>query len=53
MSTENPPQKKVAFMLPVDLLERMRQLAKQHRRSLVGEIVWALREYAEKQQGEK
>ncbi len=48
MSTEKPPQKKVAFMLPVDVLEQMRRLAEQHRRSLVGEIVWALREYVEK-----
>lgn len=49
MSSEKPPQKKVAFMLPVDLLEQMRRLAEQHRRSLVGEIVWALREYVGKQ----
>jgi hypothetical protein len=45
MSSEKPPQKKVAFIMPVGLLEQMRALAAQHRRSLVGEIVWALRQY--------
>jgi predicted transcriptional regulator len=45
----------ITIRLPAEIAEMLRQLAKQHDRSLNGEIVRALREYAEKQKlkGEK
>ena len=36
---------------PKTVLEEMRKLAKEHGRSLNGEIVWALREYIQQQTG--
>ncbi len=41
---------KVGFVFPVDVTENMKRLARAHQRSLVGEIVWALREYIARQQ---
>lgn len=38
---------KITIRIPVEIAEKMRQLAKQHDRSLNGEIVRALREYGE------
>jgi len=38
-------QQKVTFVYPKTVLESMRHLAKAHQRSLIGEIVWALRQY--------
>ncbi len=42
--------KKVSFVFPLDVLEGMRKLAKAHQRSLIGEIIWALRHYITQQQ---
>jgi predicted transcriptional regulator len=36
--------------LPHTLREALRALARKHQRSLHGEIVWALRDYVERQQ---
>lgn len=44
---------KITIRIPAEIAARMRQLAKRNDRSLNGEIVRALREYAEKHKGEK
>ena len=44
---------KITIRIPAEITARMRQLAKRNDRSLNGEIVRALREYAEKHKGEK
>ena len=45
-------RKKTSFLYPEDLLERLRQLAAQHQRSLNGELVWALELYAAQHEGD-
>ncbi len=40
----------ITVRIPADIAEAMRQLAKQHDRSLNGELVRAMREYIEKHQ---
>lgn len=47
-------QKEVPYgtRYPQEVLEAMRKLARAHGRSLNSEIVWALREYIARQQGE-
>jgi predicted HicB family RNase H-like nuclease len=42
---------KLQVRMPVEVHERMRQLAEQHERSLNGEIIWALRRYIQEQEG--
>ncbi len=49
MDTE-PREVKITIRIPAEIAEKMRQLAKQHDRSLNGEIVRALREYGEQHQ---
>ena len=43
----------ITIRIPAEIAERLRQLAKQHDRSLNGEIVRALREYTERHKDEK
>jgi predicted transcriptional regulator len=43
----------ITIRIPEEIAELMRRLARQHDRSLNGEIVRALREYAEKHKSEK
>ena len=43
----------ITIRIPAEIAEMLRRLAKQHDRSLNGEIVRALREYAAKYGGEK
>ena len=45
MRQDKPARKKTSFLYPEDLLDRLRQLAAQHQRSLNGELVWALEQY--------
>ena len=52
MSEERPPTS-ITIRIPAEIAEMLRRLAKQHDRSLNGEIVRALREYAERHKGEK
>ena len=52
MSEKRPPTS-ITIRIPAEIAELMRRLAEQHDRSLNGEIVRALREYVERQQGEK
>jgi hypothetical protein len=50
MRQDKPARKKTSFLYPEDLLDRLRQLAAQHQRSLNGELVWALEQYAAQQE---
>ena len=50
---EIPAITNITIRIPSAIAEALRRLAKQHDRSLNGEIVRALREYAEKHASEK
>jgi hypothetical protein len=52
MDTEQD-ETKLTIRIPAAIAEQMRRLAKQHDRSLNGEIVRALREYAERHKGKE
>ena len=43
-------KQKVTFVLPRQLIERLRAVAKRNRRSLVGELVWAVEQYLRQQE---
>ena len=45
---ERPSTTSITIRVPAEIAELLRQLAKQHDRSLNGEIVRALREYTQK-----
>jgi predicted transcriptional regulator len=47
-----PPTTNATLRLPAEIIEKLRRLAKQHDRSLNGEIVRALREYGEQHQSQ-
>ncbi|HEX8032214.1 MAG TPA: Arc family DNA-binding protein [Ktedonobacterales bacterium] len=47
---EQEPKQKITFVLPRQLIERLRTVAQRHRRSLVGELVWALEQYLRQQE---
>jgi predicted transcriptional regulator len=51
--SEKPSTTSITIRIPAEIAEMLRQLAKQHDRSLNGEIVRALREYAEKHRGKQ
>jgi predicted transcriptional regulator len=51
--SEKPPSTSITIRVPTEVAAILRRLANQHDRSLNGEIVRALREYAERHQGEK
>jgi hypothetical protein len=44
---------RITIRIPVEIAEMLRRLAKQHDRSLNGEIVRALREYTQRHKDEK
>jgi hypothetical protein len=44
---------RISIRFPLDVLNAIRALAKQHERSFNGEIIWALREYIERHRNEK
>jgi hypothetical protein len=46
---EPEPKQKITFVLPRQLIEQLRVTAKRNRRSLVGELVWALEQYLRQQ----
>ena len=50
---EKPPPTSITIRIPAEIAEAMRRLAKQHDRSLNGEVVRALREYAERHKDER
>ena len=41
-------ERRISIRFPLDVLEVIRRLAKQHERSFNGEVIWALREYAKR-----
>jgi hypothetical protein len=44
----NPDEKKrITIVVPLDVWAALRDIAKAHGRSLVQEIIWALRQYIE------
>jgi hypothetical protein len=49
---EQEAKHKITFVLPRQLIERLRVVAKRNRRSLVGELVWALEQYLRQQEQE-
>ena len=51
--SEKQPIIHLTIRIPTEIAGLLRQLATQHDRSLNGEIVRALREYADKYRGEK
>lgn len=53
MENTEKAERRISIRFPLDVLAAVRALAKQHERSFNGEVIWVLREYAEKHQGEK
>ena len=53
MEMTHKGEQRISIRFPVDVLQALRALAKQHERSFNGEVVWALREYAKQHQHEK
>lgn len=51
--SQKQPTISITVRIPAEIAELLRRLATLHDRSLNGEIVRALREYAEKHKGEK
>jgi len=49
MDTSKPQHRKITIELPQSLVESMKAQAAAHRRSLTGEIAWALQEYLARQ----
>jgi predicted DNA-binding protein len=49
MNTEKDQQQKMTFVLPRVLMERLRALAKQHHRSLTGELLVVIETYLNQQ----
>ena len=46
---EHESKQKITFVLPRQLIEQLRAAAKRNRRSLAGELVWALEQYLRQQ----
>jgi predicted transcriptional regulator len=51
--SEKQPSTSITIRIPTEIAEMLRRLAKQHDRSLNGEIVRALREYADRHKAER
>jgi hypothetical protein len=47
---QQEPKQKITFVVPRQLLERLRTVARRNRRSLVSELVWALEQYLRQQE---
>jgi predicted DNA-binding protein len=50
MSNQEKEIKSLSIRFPVHILEQMKEIAKQHNRSLSGEVLTALEEHIKKQQ---
>jgi len=50
---EKQPPTSITIRIPAEIAELLRRLAREHDRSLNGEIVRALREYTEKYRNEQ
>jgi hypothetical protein len=53
MDTTQQGERRISIRFPLDVLAVIRALAKKHERSFNGEVVWALREFAERHKDEK
>ncbi len=53
MENTQKGERRISIRFPLDVLNAIRALAKRHERSFNGEVIWALREYAAKHEGEK
>jgi hypothetical protein len=53
MQKQQKSERRISIRFPLDVLAVIRVLAKQHERSFNGEVIWALREYAERHKDEK
>jgi len=53
MENTQKDEKRISIRFSLDVLETIRALAKQHERSFNGEVIWALRAYAEQHKGEQ
>jgi hypothetical protein len=52
MDESQKGERRISIRFPLDVLDAIRKLAKQHERSFNGEVIWALREYAAWHTGE-
>jgi hypothetical protein len=48
MEKQEKGEQRISIRFPLEVLAVIRALAKQHERSFNGEVIWALREYAER-----
>jgi hypothetical protein len=53
MENTQKGDRRISIRFPLDVLNAIRVLAKKHERSFNGEVIWALREYAERHKGEQ
>jgi hypothetical protein len=53
MDTLQKGERRISIRFPLDVLAAIRALARKHERSFNGEVIWALREYAERHKGEQ
>lgn len=52
MQDTSSGERRISIRFPLDVLAVVRTLAKKHERSFNGEVIWALREYAERHRDE-
>jgi hypothetical protein len=48
MESTQKGERRISIRFPLEVLNAIRVLAKKHERSFNGEVIWALREYAER-----
>lgn len=53
METAHKGEQRISIRFPLDVVTVIRALSKQHERSFNGEVIWALREYAERHTGKQ
>ena len=52
-NTQQKSERRISIRFPADVLAAIRALAKKHERSFNGEVIWALRAYAERHKIER
>jgi hypothetical protein len=53
MENTSQGERRISIRFSLDVVAAIRALAKQHERSFNGEVLWALREYAERHKGKQ
>jgi hypothetical protein len=53
MQTTQKGERRISIRFPLEVLAAIRTLAKKHERSFNGEVIWALREYAQRHKDEQ